>query len=393
MTDGARSDPAAALRDRPATICFDLDGTLCTNTFGEYEAAEPYWWAIERVRALHRDGHRIIILTARGTATGIDWGEVTRGQLERWEVPHAELHFGKPSADVYVDDRAVHTDAWRMGDALGAPGFGPARAASPVLPEVLPPTTPTVLEAGRTFGGRPLGLDSHVAQVLEAAQAAAIRSLPAADDIAGAVCAAIGGAADRDDVVYTVCLAAGGHVAYADAPVPDHGARPYVSVRWLSEATGGLRRFETGPGLDSVQASLDARAPDRWPLGIEGGSAVSLLAGARVAVVRGGNLKVGEGDSSGRVAASWLLDLAEGLGIERVAGMIAPEELAGADEVFLVGTPFCVLAVAGVDDRAIDEAAPGPVTRRLLDAWSAEVGIDIAEQRQRTWASGTGEPA
>ena len=60
------------------TLCFDLDGTLCSNTYGAYETAEPHQWAIERVNALARAGHRIVVFTARGTATGIDWDAVTR---------------------------------------------------------------------------------------------------------------------------------------------------------------------------------------------------------------------------------------------------------------------------------------------------------------------------
>jgi 3-deoxy-manno-octulosonate cytidylyltransferase (CMP-KDO synthetase) len=111
------------------TICFDLDGTLCTNTFGEYGEAEPFSWAIERVNRLAAAGHRILIFTARGTATGIDWQEVTRSQLALWGVMYDELIFGKPSADVYVDDRAVHCEAWRLGDSLDAePGAGSATA-------------------------------------------------------------------------------------------------------------------------------------------------------------------------------------------------------------------------------------------------------------------------
>src|ERR1700712_5794132 len=111
------------------TICFDLDGTLCSNTFGDYESAEPFAWAIERVNDLAADGHNIIIFTARGTATGIDWSGVTRSQLERWGVSYDELRLGKPSADVFVDDRAVHTDSWRVSHVASAPGFaldGPA---------------------------------------------------------------------------------------------------------------------------------------------------------------------------------------------------------------------------------------------------------------------------
>lgn len=66
------------------TFCFDLDGTLCTNTDGAYEQAQPHRWAIDRVNALAAAGHRILIYTARGSSTGLDWRELTEAQLDRW---------------------------------------------------------------------------------------------------------------------------------------------------------------------------------------------------------------------------------------------------------------------------------------------------------------------
>ena len=63
--------------------CFDIDGTLCTNTDGDYEKAEPYLDVIAQVNALYDTGHRIIIYTARGSTTGIDWRELTRTSFTR----------------------------------------------------------------------------------------------------------------------------------------------------------------------------------------------------------------------------------------------------------------------------------------------------------------------
>lgn len=91
-------------------ICVDVDGTLCTQREGDYENARPLWPTIEWVRARHAEGHEITIFTARGTETGTDWSEVTKEQLHRWGVPYSRLEFGKPAADLYVDDRAQRPD-------------------------------------------------------------------------------------------------------------------------------------------------------------------------------------------------------------------------------------------------------------------------------------------
>jgi N-acetylneuraminate synthase len=93
-------------------FCFDIDGVLCTNTWGEYESAEPLRDAIAQVNQLHAAGHRIILATARGSQTGIDWRDLTEQQLARWGVAYHELWMNKPAADVYIDDRAVNSSGW-----------------------------------------------------------------------------------------------------------------------------------------------------------------------------------------------------------------------------------------------------------------------------------------
>lgn len=94
--------------------CFDIDGTLCTNTNGSYEKAEPYPDIIAQVNALYDAGHRIILFTARGSTTGIDWRELTEKQMRRWGVKYYELLLGKPHADVYIDDKAIHPRQWMI---------------------------------------------------------------------------------------------------------------------------------------------------------------------------------------------------------------------------------------------------------------------------------------
>ena len=98
------------------TYCFDIDGTLCTNTEGAYEDARPLPGVISRVNALHAAGHRILLQTARGSTTGIDWREKTEQQLRIWGVRYHALHFGKPTADLYIDDKAVNIKDW-MGQS------------------------------------------------------------------------------------------------------------------------------------------------------------------------------------------------------------------------------------------------------------------------------------
>ena len=90
--------------------CFDLDQTLCRTSGLEYDKAEPITSRIKHVNQLHDAGHTILVFTARGTKTGINYRDLTRMQLERWGLKFHELILGKPAADIYVDDRGIGDD-------------------------------------------------------------------------------------------------------------------------------------------------------------------------------------------------------------------------------------------------------------------------------------------
>lgn len=82
------------------------------------------------------------------------------------------------------------------------------------------------------------------------------------------------------------------------------------------------------------------------------------------------------------VSRGVVIELAGKLGIpfaERDIGLLGA---LNAEEAFLASTPFCLLPVARINGVPIGGGRPGPVFRRLLAAWSAEVGVDIAKQIQ-----------
>lgn len=59
------------------------------------------------------------------------------------------------------------------------------------------------------------------------------------------------------------------------------------------------------------------------------------------------------------------------------------QNLRTANEILLTSTPFCLLPVVKLDDAPIGDGRPGPVYRKLLEAWSGDVGVDIAAQAKR----------
>lgn len=92
--------------------CFDIDGTICNNTDGKYEDANPFIEIIKKVNKLFEEGNTIYFYTARGATTGIDWAEITTAQLKKWEVNYHQIYFGKPTADIYIDDKCINIKDW-----------------------------------------------------------------------------------------------------------------------------------------------------------------------------------------------------------------------------------------------------------------------------------------
>lgn len=90
------------------TFCCDIDGVLATLVPNhDYTLAGPLPENIRRINRLHAAGNRIVLFTARGSMTGLDWTELTRRQMREWGVAHHELRLGKPAADYYIDDRML----------------------------------------------------------------------------------------------------------------------------------------------------------------------------------------------------------------------------------------------------------------------------------------------
>jgi len=99
-------------------ICFDLDNTLVTYPTipGDYSTVKPINKMIELARKMKGEGHTIIIHTARRMLTHAhnvgavirDIGAITFKTLADFDIPYDEIIFGKPIADMYIDDRAVN---------------------------------------------------------------------------------------------------------------------------------------------------------------------------------------------------------------------------------------------------------------------------------------------
>ncbi|MFO7894106.1 MAG: D-amino acid aminotransferase [Longimicrobiales bacterium] len=71
------------------------------------------------------------------------------------------------------------------------------------------------------------------------------------------------------------------------------------------------------------------------------------------------------------ISRARVFEIASELGIQAGEGLIHYEELYDIDELFLSGTTTEIMPVVRVDGREIVDAEPGPVTRKVQDAFRA----------------------
>ncbi len=111
-------------------ICIDLDGVICQlrcDGAQAYSDLAPMLGAVEKINSLKEQGHYIIIYSARRMKTHqanlgaviADIGFDTIEWLKKYNVAYDEIYFGKPWADIYIDDNAYRFDSWGQIDLGG----------------------------------------------------------------------------------------------------------------------------------------------------------------------------------------------------------------------------------------------------------------------------------
>jgi len=87
-------------------IFCDIDNTLCDTSGTDYAGATPRRDAIARLNEMYDSGDSIVLWTARGAGSGIDWFDLTKEQMDRWGVKYHQLRTDKPYYDVFFEDRS-----------------------------------------------------------------------------------------------------------------------------------------------------------------------------------------------------------------------------------------------------------------------------------------------
>lgn len=74
------------------------------------------------------------------------------------------------------------------------------------------------------------------------------------------------------------------------------------------------------------------------------------------------------------------LEIIEGLGMSVVETDISPYDVLQASEAWSTSTTICMTPITRFNFKTVGDGKPGPVYKKLYDAWCEEVGLDIAGQ-------------
>ena len=104
-------------------FCFDMDNVICRTKKNKYKNSIPIKQNIKIINRLFDKGYIIKIFTARFMGTFKDNSNlatkaaknVTKKQLKKWNVKYHKIFFGKPSYDMFIDDKNHNFDKnWKL---------------------------------------------------------------------------------------------------------------------------------------------------------------------------------------------------------------------------------------------------------------------------------------
>jgi branched-subunit amino acid aminotransferase/4-amino-4-deoxychorismate lyase len=227
--------------------------------------------------------------------------------------------------------------------------------------------------------------------------------MAAAEQVAAHNCRLLPSSTPSDDLGVVIFVTPGDQASQHDgmSGSPRIGIHtfPLAFSLWASDYERGVSLRTTSvrqvpsdcwPLAAKVRSRLHYFLADREAAAAEAGARavlthhdgrISETSTANIAIVTGeGVVNPPPGDALPGVSLAFARGLAARLGITWHDRSLTAQDLAAAHEILLTSTPNCILPATRFDGCSIGEGVPGPVFRRLLAAWSDEVGIDIAAQ-------------
>jgi len=143
-------------------------------------------------------------------------------------------------------------------------------------------------------------------------------------------------------------------------------------------------RVKTHNYLNMIAGDLEVRAqdPGGWAILLDSAGNLAEGLGSNIFLVsRGALLTPREQTVLSGISRETVIDLAREAGLAVVEKDLDLYDAYNAEEAFLTSTSLCVCPVASVNGARVgDGAVPGPVTRRLTEAYARFVDFDFVAQ-------------
>jgi branched-chain amino acid aminotransferase len=148
-------------------------------------------------------------------------------------------------------------------------------------------------------------------------------------------------------------------------------------------------KAKTRSRLHYQMANLQARrqGEGRWPVLLDPDGFLSEGPGWNIFLVKDGVLLTPEPRNILLgISRAVTIELAGELGIPVREANLGRYEALAADEIFCTATTYALVHAVSFEGQPIGDGRPGPVTRRLLEAWQQLAGLDFVAQA-REYAS------
>jgi branched-chain amino acid aminotransferase len=143
-------------------------------------------------------------------------------------------------------------------------------------------------------------------------------------------------------------------------------------------------RAKTHNYLNMIMAEKPIKAmnPDAWALLLDENGNLAEGMGSNIFIVREGKLYTpSERYVLPGVSRQMTMDMARKIGVPCIEGDVDVFDAANAEEMFLTSTSLCILPVRNFNGAPVaDGKTPGPITKKLIDAYSKDVGCDFVGQ-------------
>ena len=155
-----------------------------------------------------------------------------------------------------------------------------------------------------------------------------------------------------------------------------------VPLITTSEIPAGFLPEQEDPAVvfDYIVAELEARSidPGAYVLMLDIDGRLSECSSQNFFIVRQGKLFTPKRDNILEgIARKDVIELAKELKIECIETDLYTYDLQIADEIFVTANSICMVPVSKINCRHIGRPVPGPITKKLLSAWSEKVDVDI----------------